>query len=193
MRSNKTRRLVLAALFTALICVVTYFAIPIPALGGGYINIGDAIIYTAAIAMGNPWAAAAAGLGSALSDILTGFAYYAPGTLVIKGLMGLIVGLAFNRKAGWKRYLGLMCSAASVMVVGYTLYQFLLFLLNTNGLISIKGGVDSPFAVSAIIWQSPIFWNLLQGVAGVAVGLALSLHVKRIMPKSMLDAFLKQS
>jgi uncharacterized membrane protein len=193
MRNNMTRRMVLGALFTALICVVTHFtAFLIPGSGNGYINAGDAMIYASAVAMGNPWAVIAAGIGSALSDIITaGGIIYAPGTLVIKALMGLIVGLAYSRKRSWPLYLGLMSAASLVMAAGYTAYQFLLFLLSTHGVLAIEGGVDSPFILTAVIWESPVIWNLLQAVLGVALGLPLAMQVRRIMPKSLLDAFRK--
>jgi uncharacterized membrane protein len=134
-----------------------------------------------------------AGVGSALSDVLTPYGViYFPGTLVIKGLMGLIVGVAYARKSSWKLYLGLMSAAAVVMAAGYTVYQFALFLIVNHGLLAVEGGVQSPFALTAVIWESPVIWNLLQGVLGVALGLPLAMQTRRIMPKTLLDSFAKQ-
>jgi uncharacterized membrane protein len=65
--------------------------IPVPRTGG-YINMGDAVIYVTALLFGRTYGAVAGGVGSALADFLGGYAVFAPFTLVIKGLEGLIVG-----------------------------------------------------------------------------------------------------
>lgn len=176
MQNKLTRRLVLSGLFAALICAVTALVrIPVPlAWNGAYINMGDSIIYTAGVVMGGPWAAAASGIGSMLADLLTGSASYAPGTLVIKALMGLIVGAAAFRKQSWLRYLCFMMLAALWMVIGYTLYEFFLF-----------AGMN--FAVEALAIPP----NLFQAAGGVVIGLPLALLVRRVIPANWLDAFRK--
>jgi uncharacterized repeat protein (TIGR04002 family) len=75
--------LVLSALFASLIFVVTAYFPRIPT-ARGYIHIGDAVIYLAASMLPAPYAAAAAGLGGFLADALTGYAMWAPYTLVVK-------------------------------------------------------------------------------------------------------------
>lgn len=81
---------VLAALFGALIFVVTAYVlhIPIPATGG-YVHLGDAFLYLAASILPAPYAVAAASIGEALSDALTGSVAYAIPTLIIKAAMAL--------------------------------------------------------------------------------------------------------
>ncbi len=59
---------------------------------GGYFNIGEIMVYTAALLMGPYVGAFAGGVGSMLSDLALGFPQFAPGTLVIKGVEGYIVG-----------------------------------------------------------------------------------------------------
>ena len=47
-----------------------------------------------------PWYGfAAGGIGSMLADIFLGYAHYAPGTLVIKGVMALVAALMYERWA----------------------------------------------------------------------------------------------
>lgn len=184
MKNNMTKKLVLGALFMAMICVITRFtAILIPGSGSGYINAGDAIIYATAVVIGNPLAVIVAGIGSALSDIITpGGAIYWPGTLVIKAVMGLIVGLAYSKKESWKVYLPLMAIASLFMAGAYTAYQYLLYVFFHSGLI--QDEVLSPFSPKAMLLESPIVWNLIQAVVGVVLGLPLALQLKRIFRKT---------
>jgi len=131
---NGTRLLVMSALFAALITVGTLLPkIPGPT---GYYHLGDGFIYTAAIVLGPGPAAAAAGLGSALADYLGGAAQWAPWTLVIKGIVGYVVGLvAFGKPA---RRLKAMVLGAVITVIGYGLATSIMFdpraaLLETAG------------------------------------------------------------
>ncbi len=124
----------MSALFAALITVGTLLPkIPGPT---GYYHLGDGFIYTAAIVLGPGPAAAAAGLGSALADYLGGAAQWAPWTLVIKGIVGYVVGLvAFGKPA---RRLKAMVLGAVITVIGYGLATSVMFdpraaLLETAG------------------------------------------------------------
>jgi hypothetical protein len=99
---NKTQKLVLAALLTALVTVATIaFQVPVPATKG-YINLGDTVIFLAALLLGPRYGAIAGGVGSALADLLSPYAAWAPFTLVIKGLEGFIVGYVLYRLASAK-------------------------------------------------------------------------------------------
>ena len=89
---NSNRRLVTAAMMAAMTVIAT-MVITIPTAGGGYVNIGDALVILSGWLLGGPYGALAAGIGSALADVLSGYAVYAPATFVIKALMGFIVGL----------------------------------------------------------------------------------------------------
>ena len=82
----------ITALFTAFVAAGTMaFSVYVPATRG-FFNVGEIMVYTAALLMGPLVGAFAGGVGSALADILLGYGYYAPGTLVIKGIEGFIVG-----------------------------------------------------------------------------------------------------
>jgi len=99
---NKTRKLILAALLTALVTVATMaFQVPVPATKG-YINLGDTVIFLAALLLGPRYGAIAGGVGSALADLLSPYAVWAPFTLVIKGLEGFIVGYVLYRLSSAK-------------------------------------------------------------------------------------------
>lgn len=89
MSDSKIKKMVLTALLAALTCVATMI-IQIPSPMNGYVNLGDCFVLLSGWLLG-PWLGfAAGGIGSMLADIFTGYAHYAPGTLVIKGLVALI-------------------------------------------------------------------------------------------------------
>jgi uncharacterized membrane protein len=92
-----TLKIAITAAFTALVFVGTFFfQINLP-LSKGYFNLGEAVIYVTALSFG-PWIAAfAGGIGSLFSDVMAGYTVFAPWTLVIKGLEGLVVGLLFEK------------------------------------------------------------------------------------------------
>ena len=62
----------------------------------GYVHLGDAMIFLAVLVLGRNYGTVAAGFGSALSDLLSGYAYYAPWTFVVKALMAFVVGTALE-------------------------------------------------------------------------------------------------
>ena len=92
MPNFNTKDIAFAAIFTSLVASCTMvFSVFVPATRG-FFNIGEVMIYTAALVMG-PWVGAfAGGVGSSLADVILGYGHYAPGTLVIKGIEGFIVG-----------------------------------------------------------------------------------------------------
>ena len=91
-RPTDIRRLARLALFTALVAAATRVVqIPMPATEG-YVNVGDAVIIAGSLLFGGIAGALAGGLGSAMADLLGGYSHWAPFTLVIKGLEGLVIG-----------------------------------------------------------------------------------------------------
>ena len=121
--------LAVAAVFTALVCVATMvFSVYVPATRG-FFNIGESMVFLSALLFGPIIGTFAGGVGSALSDILLGYPYYAPGTLVIKACEGCVVGVLRNRnpkfksKIGWKAFtLVLGVIAGGLLAVIGTLY-----------------------------------------------------------------------
>ena len=94
MKQREIKRLVLAALFTALTVVAT-MVIRIPAPLVGYANLGDTMVLLSAWVLGPVWGMAAGGIGSMIADLL-GYPPYAVATLVIKALMALVAGGIFR-------------------------------------------------------------------------------------------------
>ena len=87
-RKENLHQLTVTALFAAAITVMTAYMLHIPIPTGGYIHLGDALIYLAACLLPLPYAAGAAAIGAGLADLLTAPMWELP-TLVNKAIIAL--------------------------------------------------------------------------------------------------------
>ncbi len=153
---NKTGKIVMTSLIAALVCVATMI-IKIPSPLKGYINLGDCVVLLAGWMLPPVYAFFAAGIGSALADLLSGYVTYAPVTFLIKGIMALAVFFLFkllNKKlADLPSRILSGIAAEIIMVLGYFLFEGILY----------------GFAPSAVNIPA----NAIQGVAGIILGTAL--------------------
>ena len=94
-KTTKLLRLVMTGVLMALACVAT-MVIQIPSPTHGYMNLGDCVVLLSGCLLGPVYGAVAGGVGSALADLLSGYAVYVPGTLVIKAVMAALAGGAGN-------------------------------------------------------------------------------------------------
>lgn len=163
------KKLAFTGLFTALVFVLT-FIVRIPSPTGGYINIGDCAVLTAGIILGPLYGALAAGIGSAICDIVAGVAIYAPGTLVIKALMALVVGLFIKKCKSNGKLLILLALSEIIMIAGYFLYDALVLYLT---------GGDNVFLASL----EEIVGNSLQGAIGIIGAIMLKRLFEDILTK----------
>ena len=126
MASRNIQKIVTSALFCALVFVFTSILVPAPAVGN--VNLGDGALLLAAWTLGGPWAAVSAALGAALSDLVSGYAIYAPATFVIKAAMVAVAILAHSL-LGRLHLPARLCRLASallaeiVMILGYFAYE----------------------------------------------------------------------
>lgn len=152
------RKLTLGGMMAALVFVMTYVPkIPVP-VTGGYIHLGDGMIFLAAMLLG-PQSIAAAAIGSALSDLVGGYMAYVLPTAVIKGAMAFLAW-KLHRRAHWLQTLVAFIIAEMAMVAGYFLFESAMYGL--------------PAAIGAI---GP---NVIQGAGGAAVGMMCRLLVPRL-------------
>ena len=95
--SNPTLQISYSAVMTVVVFIFTVvFSLSIVQTKG-YFNIGETGVYIAAITGGPIVGAIAGGLGSMMSDVALAYVQYAPGTLLVKGAEGFVVGyLAMN-------------------------------------------------------------------------------------------------
>ena len=173
-----TKKITFSALFAALCCIATYvIKVPLPY---GYFNVGDVFVLLAGWMLGGVWGGVAAGLGSALADLLSGYALYAPVTLVIKALMGVIAyyGYALCKKLIKKDGLDIFPRIISgvlaeiVMTFGYFAFEWILYgwggatasLLGnfTQGGICLAIGVAIAFVFTKIKWIKEQFPSLIR-------------------------------
>ena len=82
MSDKKVQKLVVSALMAALTYVAT-MVVRIPSPMNGYVNLGDCFVLLSGWLLGPWYGGAAAGIGSMLTDLLSGYGYYATGTFVI--------------------------------------------------------------------------------------------------------------
>jgi len=158
MRSITPFKLVIIALFAALICVATLMIqIPIPATGG-YVNPGDGLILLCACLLSPLHAALAAGIGSLLADVLTGYIAFAPGTLVIKAGMALIAALMYTHFIKDRpARIALPALAVSgittelFMVLGYFFYEAVILGIGAGAVSGIPGNLGQGAAAVMVV------------------------------------------
>ena len=137
----------------ALVYVATSI-IQIPSPVNGYVNLGDCFVLLSGWLLGPWYGAAAAGIGSMLVDLLSGYGHYVPGTLIIKGLDALVAALIFRALGRGKTAMlvsGIV--GETIMVLGYFAYASMILGKGLAAAASIPG-------------------NIVQGIAGIAIGLA---------------------
>ena len=154
--NGKTKKIVMASLMAALTCIATMI-IKIPSPLKGYINLGDCIVLTAGWLLSPGYGFLAAGVGSALADVFSGYVTYALATFVIKGVMALVAFYGFK---ALRLRLGNLASmivsggvAEIVMIMGYFVFEGFLY-----------GFIPSAVNIPA---------NGVQGVAGLIIGIVL--------------------
>ena len=162
----KSKTIAVYALMSALVTVAT-FAIRIPMVAtDGYLNIGDGIVLFCGVAFGPAAGFIAGGIGSALADLISGYAHWILPTLLIKGAEGALAGVLFYllKKLRLNRFLSAGISAipsAILMVAGYFFASWIM-----------KG--------SAAVAVTSVPGNAIQGGIGIVLALLLLFSNSRI-------------
>lgn len=153
-----TRNIVVAGLMTALVTVGTML-IQIPTGTSGYVHLGDSMVYFAGVLFGPVLGGLAAGLGSFLADMLSGYALYAVPTFIIKGLDAVLIAVIYKLVSGHtgssKRkmlayVIAFLCGSV-LMTSGYFVFETFMY------------GMEG-----AIVGVIP---NLFQGTVGGAISI----------------------
>ncbi len=154
----------MASVLAALICVATMI-VKVPAPLKGYANLGDCVVLVAGWLLPPGYGFLAAGIGSGLADVFSGYAIYAPVTFVVKGLMAIIC--FFLRKCikgKVKKQLPVLIVggmiAETIMVAGYYIFEGFMY-----------GWEASLVNIPA---------NAIQGFIGLVAGVALSGQLLKI-------------
>ena len=153
---NTTKRIVTASMLAALCCVATMI-IKIPSPLKGYINLGDCVVLLSGWLLSPLYGFLAAGIGSALADVFSGYITYAPATFVIKGLMAIIAYFGFRllhkRLGSFSSRIISGTLSEIIIILGYFIFEGFLY-----------GFVPSLVNIPA---------NAVQGVAGLIIGTIL--------------------
>lgn len=100
--------------FMAIVTITTLF-LRIPTPTGGYFNFGDVAVVFCGLLLGKKGGFITGGLGSAIADILSGYAMFAPLTFIAKGFEGFVCGIAKDKKGFIYHFLPLF-GALSIIV-----------------------------------------------------------------------------
>lgn len=159
--SLRVRRYILNITISGVMAAVVFLATQIKITTAiGYGNLGDGFILAASYVLG-PLAFFPAAIGSALADLILGYAVYIPATFLIKGCMGLVAGAILRRKnVSWKRRILAVLLAEVIMVVGYLGFESLLY------------------GAATALTSVPM--NLVQGAFGIGLGLVLMAALNRV-------------
>lgn len=156
-KTNNTKKLVMTAMLASLCCVATMI-IKIPSPLKGYMNLGDCVVLLSGFMLSPIYGFCAAGIGSALADVFSGYILYAPATFVIKGIMALIAYYVFTLLKGrMKINIARIISGAFAelfMAVGYFVFE----------------GFVYGFGPSLVNIPA----NVVQGVTGLVLGVVLA-------------------
>jgi uncharacterized membrane protein len=156
-RPNVTIQIAAAAIMTAVVTVFTAVVQVRNPASGGYFNLSDVAVVFAASAFG-PWVGlVAGGLGTAISDLLSGYAQFAPLSFIAHGGEGLLVGLIALRRPSW--LVPAWLAGVVWMMVAYFLGETVMLgsaaavadLVGTNWIQALAGAVGIPlyYAVRA--------------------------------------------
>lgn len=141
--------------------VTMVISIPFPPTRG-YFNLGDAMVMLAGLLFGARLGGIAGGVGSAISDVLLGYAYFSPLTLFIKGTEGFLTGLIGKSKGVSYKIAGVVTGAVA-MLIGYFSVETPLY------------GIGAALAELVTI-------NSLQVLSGAVVSLLLSQAILKAYP-----------
>ncbi len=180
---TSTKKWIFAALFAALTTVAT-MVIKLPTPTMGYIHPGDTIVVLSGLLLGPLYGGLAAGIGSMLADLFSGYLFYAPATFVIKAITAIVAYFVFQaiikvfhaEKKGGQFAIALIAGAIGeiCMVLGYFVFEIFLLALETgNGLTA--SSLTSGIAAAA----SGIPYNIVQGLFGAIAGAILYPLIKK--------------
>lgn len=175
------RMIAAGASLAAMTCVAT-MVIKIPTPTMGYVHPGDCFVLLAGFTLGSVTGGISAGIGSMLSDLLGGYAAWAPGTFIIKFLTAYVAALVFRVLSGNNNMRlpmkAVLAGAAGeiVMITGYFLYNILVITVINSG--------SEAVAVGAAVTQSAaeIPFNIAQGLTGIVLAAALIPVLEKINP-----------
>jgi uncharacterized membrane protein len=167
----------------ALTCVVTMsISIYIPS-SEGFFNIGESIVYLSAILFGPYIGALSGGIGSMTADLLLGYPNYAPGTLVIKGIEGFLVGYVYQKLRNGK---SIETRKVLIFIITLISIGLLFFLLVTLGVIPNYDGFLNFWEIVVRENLGVLFWILFP-ILSLAAILVIAFLIRKFFDRDTTD------
>ena len=169
MSARGAKLIINVVIFTVIVFAATIVIQVYQPATGGYFNLGEAVIYVAAMISSPIVAGIAGGVGASLADVVTGYGIFAPATLVIKFTEGLVAGILVRKLRQLNKVYAI--TIGSIMAV---VYGLLLAYLGTTYL---SGELFLGPEWASITVTLPVFFWL--AVAGLVFLLVLYLALAR--------------
>lgn len=166
MKKISVFQIAMCGVMAALVAIGTsIIRVPINATGG-YVHLGDSLVYISGVLFGPIFGGISAAIGSFIADML-GYPLYAVPTLIIKGIDAFVVGLIYmntgaksdNMNKKIVSYIVAFLLGGAVMVSGYCIFESYMYGFKT--------------AILAVI---P---NIIQAVVGGFLGLPLLIAIEK--------------
>ena len=143
---SKIKLITVTGIFTAIVYLLTaYLHIPSHT---GYTHIGDGVIYLSACLLPLPYAAFVGGMGALLADCLSGFAVWAPASVIIKVAAVFFFTSRKEKIINTRNVLALI-PASLICIGGYYLYDALIVGNFVSALAGIAGYITQSVLSSA--------------------------------------------
>jgi len=166
--------LVYTALMAAFVFITTsIIQIPIP-FTNGYIHAGDMCIFIAGILLGPLYGGAAAGIGSAMADFLGGYGHWVIPTLIIKTIMGMLIGYFAKSSTNTKPYV-----VGTIAIWMTSLIAFVYTLGNSSVAFLTKEVEEVAKATNALTFIATVKTQLLAVSIGLPVLILLLWLLKK--------------
>ena len=147
MKKNHLKLMCISGIFAAVVFVVTaYLHVP---TYNGYVHFGDGFIFIAACILPMPYSVIVGVVGAMLADLLTGYAMWAPGSMIIKGLLALLFTCKAKRIITGRNLI-MLIPAAVISAGGYYLYESLITGNFVSSLMGIPGSTVQAVASSIV-------------------------------------------
>jgi len=149
----------------------------------GFFNIGESIVYLSAILFGPYIGALSGGIGSMAADLLLGYPNYAPGTLVIKGIEGFIVGFVYQKLRNGK---SIEIKKVLIFIISLISIGGLFFLLVSLGVIPNYDGFLNFWEIIVAENLGVLFWILFP-ILSLAAILVIAFLIRKFFNRDTTD------
>lgn len=158
------KQIAMYGLFIALVYVATSINIQLGPTSGGLFHLGNVMFFTIAMVFGKKAGAISGGIGMALFDLLSPYAIWAPSTLIIRFIMGYVIGTFAFKEASTKKQ----------SIINNSIGLIIAFVVLISGYYIAEGFLYGNW----IVPLQSVFANVLQWGVGTAIAVPISVALK---------------